>query len=164
MTAIFEPGAIEIDGLQLGVADGLPTLAVAPRVMAELASAGSIEVTLPREVTPSAPHGGAAFTAERARRRRGVLRSAVITFDEQRLAAMPSPELLAARGLSAVRLRLGDGHLGVRGRAAAGGRQADFTARVTVTAASRRRVRVTIDDVRLYGFLPLAAPLVGGAL
>jgi Tfp pilus assembly protein PilF len=164
MTAIFEPGAIEIDGLQLGVADGLPTLAVAPRVMAELASAGSIEVTLPREVTPSAPHGGAAFTAERARRRRGVLRSAVITFDEQRLAAMPSPELLAARGLSAVRLRLGDGHLGVGGRAAAGGRQADFTARVTVTAASRRRVRVTIDDVRLYGFLPLAAPLVGGAL
>jgi tetratricopeptide (TPR) repeat protein len=164
MTAIFEPGAIEIDGLQLGVADGLPTLAVAPRVMAELASAGSIEVTLPREPTLPAPHGDAALTAERARRRRGVLRSAVISFDEQRLAAMPSPELLAERGLSAVRLRLGDGHLRARGRAAAGGREADFTARVTVTAASRRRVRVTIDDVRVYGFLPVAAPLVGGAL
>jgi tetratricopeptide (TPR) repeat protein len=149
-------------GIELTREGGLHALAVAPRALARLASLERLEVALP--ATRSAPGDAAPLTAERARRRRGRLGSAVITVDEPRLGAALEPEALAAHGISDLRLHLAYGHVRLRARATRDGREADFTARVTVTPASRRRVRVTIDDVRVYGFLPVAAPLLGGAI
>ncbi|HTA19127.1 MAG TPA: hypothetical protein VK989_07525, partial [Polyangia bacterium] len=144
----------ERPGIALSIVDGRAALAVAPRALASLATLAKMEIFVP----------GAAPTPERARLRRGRLQAAVITVDETRLRAAVTPEALADVGVSDLRVSLADGVIRVQGRARAGGRQADFTARARVTPASRRRVRVTIDDVRIYGFLPLAAPLLGGAL
>ena len=147
-------------GIELALVDGRATLAVAPRPLARVASLASMEITLP---TPRAA-GDAPVTLADAPRRRGRLRAAVITIDGARLGAALDATALDARGVSDVRLELADGHVRLRGRASVDGRQADFTARAHVTPASRRRVRVTVDDVRVYGFLPVAAPLLGGAI
>ncbi|HEX4405584.1 MAG TPA: hypothetical protein VH560_12185, partial [Polyangia bacterium] len=140
--------------IALSIVDGRASLAVAPCALAEIATLAKLEISMP----------GAAPAPERARFRRGRLREAVITVDEARLHAAVAPEALADGGISDLRVSLADGVIRVRGHARAGGREADFTACARVTPASRRRVRVTIDDVRIYGFLPLAAPLLGGAV
>jgi tetratricopeptide (TPR) repeat protein len=121
-----------------------------------------MEVTLSQARDGSDGQAEAAVTADGARRRRGRLSSAVITVDGARLPAALAPRALAELGLSELRLGLAEGHVRLRAHANLEGREADFTARVLVTSASRRRVRVTIDDVRVYGFLPVAAPLLGG--
>ena len=147
-------------GIDVTVVDGRATLAVSSRDLAALASLDSLEVTLPSR--DGADDG--VVTAGSARRRRGRLRSAVISVDGTRLPAVLAPHALAELGLSDLRLRLADGHVCLRAHATVEGREADFTARVLVSPASRRRVRVTIDDVRVYGFLPVPAPLLGGAI
>jgi tetratricopeptide (TPR) repeat protein len=148
-------------GIAVSVVDGSPALAVAPRALAELASLDRMEVTLP----PLRVTGGdAAVTLDGARRRRGRLRAAVITVDAARLSAALAPRALAELGISELRLGIAEGHVRLRAHARIEDREADFTARVLVSPASRRRVRVTIDDVRVYGFLPLAAPLLGGMI
>jgi tetratricopeptide (TPR) repeat protein len=144
-------------GIAVSIVDGRAALAVAPRALADLASLERLEVTL------AAPAGdGAAVTLEGARRRRGRLRAAVISVDGARLQAALAPRALAELGISELRLHLAEGHVRLRAHARIKEREADFTARVLVTPASRRRVRVTIDDVRVYGFLPVAAPVLGG--
>ena len=153
-TAGVEGPSSEPPGIALSIVDGRAALAVAPRALATLATLAKMEIAVP----------GAAPAPERARLRRGRLQAAVITVDEARLRAAVAPEALADGGVSDLRVSLADGVIGVQGRATAGGRQADFTARARVTPASRRRVRVTLDDVRIYGFLPRAAPLLGGAI
>jgi tetratricopeptide (TPR) repeat protein len=148
-------------GLRMESADGRAALTVAPRALGDLANLESMEVTFP--ALRSGPDG-AAPPPERAPLRRGRLRTAVITVDEPRLAAALAPDTLAAFGIVDLRVRLGDGSVVLTARATRGGRQADFTARAVVRPASGRRARLEIDDVRLYGFLPVAAPLLGGAL
>jgi tetratricopeptide (TPR) repeat protein len=149
------------EGIAVSTVDGGPALAVAPRALAELASLDRMEVTLP---PTRAGDGTAALTIEGARRRRGRLRAAVITVDAARLSAAFAPRALAELGISELRLALAEGYVRLRAHAKIKDREADFTARVRVSPASRRRVRVTIDDVRVYGFLPLPAPLVGGTV
>ena len=152
-TALERPSG-EPPRIALSIVDGRAALAVAPRALAALATLTKMEIAVP----------GAAPAPERARLRRGRLQAAVITIDEARLGAAVPAEALADEGVSDLRVSLADGSIRLRGLAALGGRRADFTARARVTPASRRRVRVTIDDVRVYGFLPLAAPLLGGAI
>jgi tetratricopeptide (TPR) repeat protein len=147
-------------GIALSVIDGRAALAVAPRDLAALATLARMEIAVPGlRAAPEAP-----VAPERARLRRGRLQVAVITVDEARLRSAFAPAALAAVGVDDLRLGLADGWVRLRGHASAGGRQADFTARAFVTPASRRRVRLTIDEVRVYGFLPLAAPLLGGVI
>ena len=145
----------DLPGITLSVVDGRAALAVAPRELAALASLERMEIAVP---------GDPSLGPERARLRRGRLQAAVITVDEARLRAALPVAALAAAGVDDLRVGLADGWVRLRGRATVDGRQADFTARALVTPASRRRVRVTIDDVRLYGFLPLPAPLLGGVV
>jgi tetratricopeptide (TPR) repeat protein len=150
----------ELAGIELTVVEGAAALTVAPRNLATLASLEKMEITVP--ALRDAPDGP--IPPERARLRRGRLQSAVITVDEPRLRAALAPEALAGAGISDLSIALEEGRVRLRGRAAVGKREADFTARVSIAPASGRRARLTIDDVRLYAFLPVAAPLVGGAI
>jgi thioredoxin-like negative regulator of GroEL len=146
-------------GITVSTIGGSPALAVAPRTLADVAKLDRMEVTL-----PPTQAGNGDVTLEGARRRRGRLRAAVISVDAGRLQAALAPRALAELGISDLHLDLAEGHVRLRAHARVKDREADFTARVLVTPASRRRVRVTIDDVRVYGFLPLAAPLLGGTI
>jgi hypothetical protein len=138
----------------LSILEGGAALSVAPRELA-LASLAKMEVAVPGQPLAS-PEG--------ARRRRGRLRTAVLTVDEGRVRAAIDEAALADLGITGLGARLAEGAVRLRGRAHADGRDVDFTARVFVTASSGRRARVVVDDVRLYGFLPVPAPLLGGAI
>src|SRR3569623_2002851 len=69
-------------------------------------------------------------------------------------------------GCSALRVWSGAGAPWIGGRLAIGHREAPFTIRVAVDAPSpgERQLGLFLGDVRLYGPLPLPAPLVGTAL
>ncbi|HVZ70817.1 MAG TPA: hypothetical protein VHJ20_00450, partial [Polyangia bacterium] len=140
------------------ILDGQAALTVVRRRLAQVARLDHMEVTVPARA------GDGALTPARARLRRGRLRTAVITLDEAGLRAAFDPAALAAAGIADLSLSCADGYVLFRARATVDGRQADFTARALVTPSSGRRVRVAIDDVRIYGFLPVPAPLLGGAL
>jgi tetratricopeptide (TPR) repeat protein len=147
-------------GIGLAFVEGRAALTIARRELATLATLERMEVAIPD--LRAAPQ--TALPPERARLRRGRLQSAVITVDERRLGAALAADALVGAGISELRLSLAEGCVRLRGRATAAGRQAAFTARASIAAASGRRARLTIDDIRLYGFLPVPAPLVGGAI
>jgi tetratricopeptide (TPR) repeat protein len=138
----------------LSILEGGAALSVAPRELA-LASLAKMEVAVPGQPLAS-PEG--------ARRRRGRLRTAVLNVDESRVRAAVDEAALADAGITGLVARLAEGAVRLRGRAHVGGREVDFTARAFVRAASGRRARIVIDDVRTYGFLPIPAPLLGGAI
>ncbi len=147
-------------GLALSFANGQAAVTIERRALASIARLDHMEVTLPaRRGEESAP-----LTPERACLRRGRLRTAVITVDAAGLRGAFDEPRLAAEGIEDLRLTLCDGYLLLRARATLAGRAADFTARATVVPTAGRRLRLTIDDVRAYGYLPAAAPLLGGAL
>jgi hypothetical protein len=146
--------------MALSFADGRAALTVGPRELSPLASLERIEVELPSVRGPA--ELGA--TPERFRNRRGRLTAAVVRVDPSGLATALSPGALGRAGITEARVSLGDGHVLLRARAQVGGREADFTARVFLAPAAARRVRVSIEDIRVYGFLPAPAPLLGGAI
>ena len=140
--------------IDLRIEDGRAALIVAPRELGALASLEKMEVAL-SEPAPS---------RARAPLRRGRLQAAVITVDERRLAGALAPAALVAAGITDLRLRVAADAVVVRAHATRDGHEADFTARAVVAPASGRRARLEIDDVRVYGFLPAPAPLLGGAI
>src|SRR5438477_1418046 len=87
--------AVSEHGIALSVAEGGAALTVAPREL-PLASLEKMEVAVPE--LRGAP--GVPLTPERARRRRGRLRSAVIKVDEQRIGAAVDAAALAEAGVS----------------------------------------------------------------
>jgi tetratricopeptide (TPR) repeat protein len=147
-------------GMSLSFADGRVALSVRRRELGALASLERLEVDVPNARIPL----DLGSRPDRFRNRRCRLQAAVVTVDEARLLAALSQELLRLSGVTGLRLSLGDGHVLVRARATAGARDAEFTARAVLSAAHARRVRVTIEDVRVYGHLPIPAPLLGSAI
>jgi tetratricopeptide (TPR) repeat protein len=106
--------------------------------------------------------------ADRYRNRRGRLLQATMTTDLGRVAHEIDRSgiraRLAAAGISDVRIGITDGSFRLVGRAAAGEREAAFTARARVDQQGARRIRISVDDLRIYGFLPIPAPLVARAI
>jgi tetratricopeptide (TPR) repeat protein len=148
------------DGLALSFANGQAAVTIERRDLAPFARLDHMEVTLP----PRRGEAATPLTPESARRRRGRLRTAVITVDAAGLRGAFDDDALAAEGIAGLELVLDDGYVLLHARATVEGREADFTARGTVAPAAGRRVRLTVDDVRVYGFLPVPAPLLGGAI
>src|SRR4029079_4532494 len=81
------------------------------------------------------------------RRRRGRLRAANLLVDAKRLQTLSQATALP-EGLTSIRLAFEKGRLIVAGGVSAAGRDADFKARIRLTAGVGRRVRVNIDDIR----------------
>src|SRR3954468_5195673 len=138
---------------------------------APLAFAWARLSTLDLDVATSAPprdagQGAADESLDRLKTRRLAFRRAMIDTDPARLQAALGRCPLAAHGFRDVRVWLGGDGPRVAGRAPLGSREAPFTIRIAIEprAEARRRLRLFLGDVRLYGPLPLPAPLVGAAL
>jgi tetratricopeptide (TPR) repeat protein len=110
--------------------------------------------TLPRAETGQ-PNG--------LRRRRGRLRAANLLVDTKRLQTLAQATTLP-EGLTRVRLAFEKGRVIVAGVVSAAGRDADFKARIRLTAGVGRRVRINIEDIRVQGVPPLALSAIGAAV
>jgi tetratricopeptide (TPR) repeat protein len=110
--------------------------------------------TLPRSETGQ-PNG--------LRRRRGRLRAANLLIDGKRLQMLAQATTLP-EALTSIRLVFEKGRLIVAGGVSAAGRDADFKARLRLTAGVGRRVRVNIEDIRVQGVPPVALSAIGAAV
>ena len=97
------------------------------------------------------------------RRRRGRLRAANLLLDGKRLQTLAQATALP-EALTSIRLAFEKGRLIVAGGVSAAGRDADFKARIRLTAGVGRRVRVNIEDIRVQGVPPVALSAIGAAV
>ena len=162
--------------------DGRARLSLAGWPLAGVARLENLEVDLPQVAADDA----GPLPPERWRNRRGRLVEATVTTDLQRIAReLERPGMrarLAAAGISDVRVGLSEGVFRLVGRASMGDREAPFTARAHLaravprrpgagdpaappgTAPTSARIRLSIEDLRIYGFLPVPAPIVARAI
>ncbi len=166
--------------------DGRTLLSLGTWSLGAIARLEDLVVEIPTPRAPVAPEPGQ-VPIERLRNRRGRLVTATVTTDLGRIAReLERPGMrarLAAAGIPEVRVGLSDGAFHLVGRAAMGDREAAFTARAQLarTAARRAapatpatqatsavndgsRLRLSIEDLRIYGFLPVPAPVVARAI
>ncbi len=157
-----------------------------------LAGIARIEDVAVEISTPAAGDATRPWPTARLRKRRGRLLAATVTTDLARIAAgLERPSMrarLAAAGISDLRIGLAEGAFRLVGRAAMSDREASFTARARLDRASPRRqdqpgnlggfpdptarlntpettrIRLSIEDLRIYGFLPVPAPVVARAI
>jgi tetratricopeptide (TPR) repeat protein len=166
------------------LSDGRARLSLATWPLAGIARLENLEVDVPG---PAAADDGAPLPPERLRNRRGRLVEATVTTDLELIAReLERPGMrarLAAAGISDVRAGLSEGAFRLVGRASMGDREAPFTARARLDRAVPRRpgvgnpavprgigpkpsarIRLSIEDLRIYGFLPVPAPIVARAI
>jgi tetratricopeptide (TPR) repeat protein len=97
------------------------------------------------------------------RKRRGQLRAASLLVDDAHLGMLAEATSLPS-GLTRIRLAFEKGRLVASGSATAAGRDADFKARVRLSPGAGRRLRISIDDVRVQGAPPLPLSAIGAAV
>jgi tetratricopeptide (TPR) repeat protein len=97
------------------------------------------------------------------RRRRGRLRAANLLVDGKRLQSI-AQGIALPETLTRMRLVFEKGRIVVAGAVAASGREADFKARIRLTAGVGRRLRVNIEDIRLQDVPPVALSAIGAAV
>ena len=97
------------------------------------------------------------------RRRRGQLQSANLLVDGKRLQALAVATLLPEH-LTRIRLAFEKGRMIVAGGVSAAGRDADFKARIRLSAGVGRRLRIAIEDIRVQGVPPIPLSAIGAAV
>jgi tetratricopeptide (TPR) repeat protein len=97
------------------------------------------------------------------RRRRGRLRTANLLVDGKRLQSI-AQGIALPEGLTRIRLVFEKGRIVVAGAVSAAGRDADFKARIRLTAGVGRRLRVNIEDIRVQDVPPLPLSAIGAAV
>ena len=138
--------------------DGHGVLGLPTQTLFDLVGVERLELTVPNLRFPFDVSGGAA----RFQNRRCDFGAAELRIDGARLQAwLEARTRLGRLGMTQLKARLVAGRIELSGRARIGDNEAAVTARVTVEPAGGQRLRARIDDVRLYGFLPAPAPLVG---
>ncbi len=165
----------------LAPSDGRTLVSLAAWPLAGIARLEDVAVEIP---TPAA---AAPLPVERLRNRRGRLLAATLTTDLARIAReLDRPGMrarLGAAGIADLRVGLAEGAFHLIGRAAMGDREAAFTARARLDRTSPQRnghlgtlpdppttppapsrIRLSIQDLRIYGFLPVPAPVVARAI
>lgn len=122
----------------------------------------------PGHRTPGTRRDGARPTAPpvELRNRRLRLRGATVEITVEQMNRALGAVSLDVAGVSDARVWMAPDGPRLVGTFSAGNRRAPFTVRPTVDARAdgRRRMRVGLSDVRVYGALPLPAPLIGVAL
>src|SRR3954471_9331512 len=154
----------------LAPSDGRTLVSLAAWPLAGIARIEDVAVEIP---TPAAAER---LPVERLRNRRGRLLAATVTTDLARIAReleRPATRArLGAAGIADLRVGLAEGAFHLVGRAAMGDREAAFTARARLDRTSPQRnarpgqlpdpatapsdssrVRLSIEDLRIYGFL-----------
>jgi tetratricopeptide (TPR) repeat protein len=145
--------------MALALADGRVQLTIENRDLG-VAVVEHVSVDWPGVTT--LPSGGTG-EPNGLRRRRGRLRAANLLVDGKRLQTLAQATALP-EGLTRIRLAFEKGRLIVAGGVSAAGRDADFKARIRLTAGVGRRVRINIEDIRVHGVPPLALSAIGAAV
>src|SRR6188768_1893661 len=149
----------EEEAMALALADGRVQLTIENRDLG-LAVVEHMAIDWPGIATlppsdGSAPNG--------LRRRRGRLRAANLLIDGKRLQTLAEGTALPET-LTSIRLAFEKGRIVVAGRVSAAGRDADFKARIKLTAGVGRRVRINIEDIRVQDVPPVALSAIGAAV
>src|SRR5262245_57295850 len=143
--------------MALALADGRALLTIENRdlgtaVVEHVAVAWPGVTTLPEKGRPNG-----------LRRRRGRLVAANLLVDGTRLELLAEGTSLPA-GLTRIGLGFEKGRVVVTGGVTAGGRDADFKGRLRLSAGVGRRLRITVEDIRVHGAPPLPLSAIGGAV
>ncbi|MBI5481971.1 MAG: hypothetical protein HY906_24160, partial [Deltaproteobacteria bacterium] len=148
-------------GFSLSFVAGTGVLALRDRPGGSLCLCEHLELEIPDLTFPFDVSGGAGkFQHRRSRLRRARLRIGAAEMAGF-LATRPG---VRAQGIEITDVRLRDGCAEVGGTARRSGATVAFTARAYLVPAGERAVRVSLADVRVYGFLPWPAGLIGRAL
>ena len=145
-------------GFALRFVDGKGVLGLGDKLELGLVGVDRLELRVPNLRFPFDVSGGVA----RFQSRRCDFGACELTIDGARLQAwLDARTRLSRLGISQLRARIADGRIELSARARVGDSEAALTARVTLEPAGGQRLAARIGDVRLYGFLPAPAPLIG---
>ncbi|HEX8950519.1 MAG TPA: hypothetical protein VF945_01680, partial [Polyangia bacterium] len=145
-------------GFALRFVDGKGVLGLGDKMQLGLVGVDRLELRVPNLRFPFDVSGG----VERFQSRRCDFGAAELSVDGARLQAwLDARARLGRLGIVGLRARLASGRVELSARARVGDNEAALTARVTLEPAGGQRLVARIADVRLYGFLPAPAPLVG---
>lgn len=147
-------------GLGLTFVEGRGVLTIEGRALAAAGRVDKLEMEIPNLRFPFDLSGGIA----KFQNRRCHLRELTLSSGQSELAALVRALPLATYGIYDLQVEVEGGLLRLSARAAYGKREAQFTAVAVLRRTGSRQVRLALFDLRVYGFLPVPAPLVGVAL
>jgi tetratricopeptide (TPR) repeat protein len=146
-------------GFALTFLDGKAVLGLEGRPLS-LGRVDRLEMEVPGLRFPFDFSGG----PSRFQNRRCRLRDLSLSVGAEDLAAHLRASRLPDHGIYEPRVTIAGGELRLEAQARLGGYQAAFTVRGALRAEPPRRARLSLYDVRVYGFFPVPAPLLATAL
>ncbi len=164
--AAFQLTVVDGQGLLSFGAKSLPT-AASSQAGVPWAALESLELEFPAAASPRATDFARTSDGTTGLHgRRLAIRGATILTSVTQLAEALLACPLADAGVKEARVWMAGDGLRLVGRFKVGNREAPFTIRVGLDprADGRRRLRISLGDVRLFAQLPLPAPLVGAAI
>ena len=145
---------------RLTFVEGRGLLSLAGRDIAAFGRVEKLELEIPNLRFPFDLSGG----VTRFKNHRLKLREMAVSFEADDLAGFLRDARLADYGLFGPEVEIDDGLVRIGARAVLGDRQAGFTATGAFTMVQPGRARLSMFDVRVYGFLPVPPPLLVTAL
>ena len=145
---------------RLTFVEGRGLLSWAGRDLSAFGRVEKLELEIPDLRFPFDLSGG----VTRFKNHRLKLREMAVSFAADDLAGFLREARLADYGLFGPQVELDDGLVRVGARAVLGDRQAEFTATGALTMVQPGLARLSVFDVRVYGFLPVPPPLLVTAL
>ena len=151
----------DTDGaFRLTFVEGRGLLSLAGRDIAAFGRVEKLELEIPSLRFPFDMSGG----VTRFKNHRLRLREMVVSFEANDLAGFLRGARLGDYGLFSPEVEIDNGLVRIGVRALLGERQAEFTATGALTMVHPGRARLSMFDVRVYGFLPVPSPLLVTAL
>ena len=135
---------------RLTFVEGRGLLSLAARDIAAFGRVEKLELEIPNLRFPFDLSGG----VNRFKNHRLRLREMAVSFEANALAGLLRGARLADYGLFGPEVEIDDGLVRIGARAVLGDRQAEFTATGALTMVQPGRARLSMFDVRVYGFLP----------
>jgi tetratricopeptide (TPR) repeat protein len=147
-------------GFALSFDEGRVALTVEGTRLPGLGRADRVELEIPGLSFPFDLSGGIAqFQNRRCR-----LRELALSVGAAEVTGFLRQGRLADHGIVEPAVTIAAAELHVEGQARLGRHQAGFTARGALRTQPAGRARISMYDVRVYGFLPVSAPLLASAL
>ena len=145
---------------RLTFVEGRGLLSLTARDIPAFGRVDKLELEIPNLRFPFDLSGGVA----RFKNLRLKLREMAVSFAADDLAGYLRSARLADYGLFGPQVEVDDGLVRIAARAVLGDRQAEFTATGALTMVQPGRARLSMFEVRVYGFLPVPPPLLVTAL
>ena len=145
---------------RLTFVEGRGLLSLAGRDISAFGRVEKLELEIPNLRFPFDLSGG----VTRFKNHRLRLREMAVSFEADDLARFLREARLADYGLFGPEVEIDDGLVRIGARAVLGDRQAEFTATGALVMVQPGRARLSMFDVRVYGFLPVPPPLLVTAL